>query len=282
MGNYAKIVQEIARGWQRGTTYVVTPQSTIAKKIISGFSCGTGSKAATIGDSVELTLNSAQNYLEEFCNIFKEGKYTVILHKKDGIVDVSKIGELNRDGTIIRYNSAKQAEEEAKKILMKQFELPSEQQREVCLITRDKDLFLNTLGDAHEANLPSVIDDLNFPKRELKIFHNHPTNTADGNSYPLSIKDIITLANENAHSITALNKFGEYNTVILKKRLTYGIPQYILRTFKNRLEPILGKNVIPGNNSPESYSSELHKAYKELLSQFDMEYATNYFNLVNL
>lgn len=218
------------------------------KKIISCFSCGTGSKATTIGDTV----------------------------------DVSKIGELNRDGTIIRYNTAKQAEEEAKKILMKQFELPSEQQREVCLITRDKDLFLNTLGDVHEANLPSVIDDLSVPKRELKIFHNHPTNTADGNSYPLSIEDIITLASENVHSITALNKFGEYSTVTLKERLTVGVLQYILTTFKNRLEPVLGKNVMPGNNPPQLYSSELHKAYKELLPEFDMKYTTNYFNLANL
>lgn len=279
---YEKIVQELAREWQMGTTSVMTSQNTVAKKIISSFSCGTGSKTTTIGDTLELTLNSAKKYLNEFCNIFKEGEYTVISHKKGGTVDVSKIGELNRDGTIIRYNTAKQAEEEAKKILMKQFELPSEQQREVSLITRNRDLYLNTIGEAHISKLPSVSYDSSVPKRELKIFHNHPTNTADGNSYPLSIGDIITLANANVHSITALNKFGEYSTVTLKEPLTDGVPQYILTTFKNRLEPILGENVMPGNNPPQLYSSELHKAYKELLPQFDMKYTTNYFNLANL
>ena len=222
--------------------------------------------------------------MDEFCNIFKEGKYTVITHKNGGIVDISKIGELNRDGTIIRYNSVKQAEEEAKKILMKQFDLPLEQQRELCLVTRDKDLFLNTLGDAHESSLPSVIDDLNISKRELKIFHNHPINASSGKSYPLSLQDIYTFASDNIHSMTAFNKLGEYNTVVLKEPIgnPISISQYILRTLQNKLEPILGKNIIPSNNPPDLYCQELHKAYKALLPQFNIEYTTNYSYLTNL
>lgn len=281
MGNYTKIVQEIAREWQRGTPSVVTSK---AKKIISCFSCGAGSKTTTIEDTVELTLNSAKKYLDEFCNIFKEGKYTVISHKKGGIVDVSKIGELNRDGTIIRYNTAKQAEEEARKILMKQFELPSEQQRELSLITRDKDLFLNTLGDAHEASLPSVAYDLSVPKRELKIFHNHPQIDVFGEkSYPLSGGDLQILAKDNLYSVTAINHLGEYSTATLKESLKYPdlTGSHLFRTLKARLEPVVGKGVIPENN-PELYSQEVHKAYKELLSQYGIEYTTNYSYLTNL
>ena len=280
MGNYTKIVQEIAREWQSGTTSSMTSQ---AKKIISSFYCDSA-KAATIGDTVELTLNSAKKYLDEFCNIVKEGKYTVISHKNGGIVDVSKIGELNRDGTIIRYNTAKQAEEEAKKLLMKQFELPAEQQREICLMTRDKDLFLNTIGDAHEASLPSVAYDLCVPKRELKIFHNHPQiDVFGGKSYPLSVGDLRALASDNLYSVTAINHLGEFSTATLKESLKYPdlTGTHLFRTLKARLEPIVGKGVIPENN-PELYSQEVHKAYKELLSQYEIEYATNYSYLTSL
>ena len=284
MGNYTKIVQEIARGWTRGTTSPIITQQTTVENIIESLYRGTGSKAATIGDTVELTLNSAKKYLDEFCNIFKEGKYTVISHKNGGIVDVSKIGELNRDGTIIRYNTAKQAEEEAKKILMKQFDVPLEQQRELSLITRDKDLFLNTIGDAHEASLPGVDYDLSVPKRELKIFHNHPQiDVFEGKSYPLSVGDLQILASDNLYSVTAINHLGEFSTATLKESLKYpGLTgTHLFRTLKARLEPVVGKGVIPENN-PELYSQEVHKAYKELLSQYGIEYTTNYSYLTNL
>lgn len=281
MSSYTKIVKEIAKTWTRGNSAIVRPQSTVVREISAEWSFGRGSNALTVGDTLELSM---KKYLDEFCNIFKEGKYTVISHKKGGIVDISKIGEWNRDGTIIRYNSAKQAEEEAKKILMKQFDIPLEQQRELCLVTRDKDLFLNTVGEAHESGLPNVIDDLNISKKELKIFHNHPINVISGKSYPLSLRDIYTFALENIHSITAFNRLGEYNTVVLKEPLrnSISISQYILRTLQNKLEPILGKNIMPSNNPPDKYCQQLHKAYKELLSQFNIEYSTNYSDLINI
>lgn len=281
MSSYTKIVKEIAKTWTRGNSAIVRPQSTVVREISAEWSFGRGSNALTVGDTLELSM---KKYLDEFCNIFKEGKYTVISHKKGGIVDISKIGEWNRDGTIIRYNSAKQAEEEAKKILMKQFDIPLEQQRELCLVTRDKDLFLNTVGEAHESGLPSVIDDLNISKKELKIFHNHPINVISGKSYPLSLHDIYTFALENIHSITAFNRLGEYNTVVLKEPLrnSISISQYILRTLQNKLEPILGKNIMPSNNPPDKYCQQLHQAYKELLSQFNIEYSTNYSDLINI
>ena len=281
MPNYTKIVQEIAQGWRTCGNQAVKSQAEIVKETIDSLFHSTSSRTFAVGDTIELSM---KKYLDEFCNIFKEGNYTIISHKKGGIVDVSKIGELNRNGTVIRYNSAKQAEEEAKKILMKQFDLPLEQQRELCLVTRDKDLFLNTLGDAHESSLPSVINDINIPKRELKIFHNHPINALSGKSYPLSLQDIYTFASDNIHSMTAFNKLGEYNTVVLKEPIgnPIFISQYILRTLQDKLEPILGKNIIPSNNPPDLYCQELHKAYKELLSQFNIEYTTNYSYLTNL
>jgi len=45
------------------------------------------------------------------------------------MVDLSKIGEL-KDNTIVRYNTPEQAKQAAKDLVMKQFELPFEMQRE--------------------------------------------------------------------------------------------------------------------------------------------------------
>lgn len=276
-----QIVQTIAKGWNRGRT-VSNPQTRIAEEIIAGFNRGVKSTSSVGGNTLELTLKPAKKYLDDFCDVFTEGKYTVIKPKRDIVVDISKIGELNKDGTIIRYQTPKQAEEAARKILLSQFNVPPAQQRELCLITRKNDLFLNSIGDAHDTGLPSVIDDVNFSTMELKIFHNHPTNNPSQKSYPLSLGDIYLLASENVHSITAINNLGEFNTAILKEPLgsSWSISQYIFRTLKNRLEPIIGKNVVPGNN-PELYIKEVHKAYKELLPQWDIEYLTNYSYLTN-
>lgn len=281
MPNYTKIVQEIAQGWRTCGNQAVKSQAEIVKETIDSLFHSTSSRTFAVGDTVELSI---KKYLNEFCNIFKEGNYTVISHKNGGIVDVSKIGELNRDGTIIRYNSAKQAEEEAKNILMKQFDLPFEQQREVSLITRDKDLFLNKIGDAHEAELPSVAYDPSISKRELKIFHNHPQiAAAGGKSYPLSAGDIQILMLDNLHSVTAINKSGEFSTATLKEILPHpeGAKHQFFIAIKKRLIPIIGGNLVPENN-PELYIKEVHKAYKELLSQYGIEYTTNYSYLNNL
>ncbi len=280
MSATSKIVESIARTWIKSPKPATKSQADIVREIIADFSCGACSKPHTV-DTVELSLkgalHSAEKYLDDFCDVITEGKYTVISHKWGGYVDVSKIGQLNRNGTIIRYSSAKQAEEEAKKILMKQFDKPLQNQKELCLITRDKDLFLNDIGNAHNSELPSILYDTNCPKGELKIFHNHPVDKVTKKSYPLSLGDIYILASDNVHSITAFNHLGEFNTATLKEPLKYpwSISQFIIRTFQNRLEPIVGKNVDPTNN-PELYTTEIHKAYKELLSQFNIEYTTNY------
>ena len=281
MVNSAKLlvqVQSLAKEWNYGVTHAVAPHIKFSNEILYGFNRGISTKNQIVGDTLELSINSCKKYLNEICDVITEGKYTVIKHKTGGIVDVSRIGELNRDGTIIRYNTAKQAEEEAKKILMKQFDLPPEQQRELCLITRDKDLFLNSIGDVHETGLPSIIDDISCPKKELKIFHNHPTNNSSNKSYPLSIGDINLMANEEVHSITAINHLGEYSMATITTPFEspgYRVATYLVCKLKERLEPIVGENVIPGKN-PELYIKEIHKAYKELLSQCNIEYTTNY------
>ena len=273
MANYSKLVQSFRQEWNSIAHTVVSQP-----KPSAGFNCGISTKSSIFGDTLELSIDSCKKYLDEFCDVFTEGKYTVVKHKTGGIIDVSKIGDLNRDGTIIRYRTAKQAEEEAKKILMRQFDLPADQQRELCLITRDKDLFLNSIGDVHDAGLPSIIDDIACPKEELKIFHNHPTNNTSGKSYPLSIGDINLMVSEEVHSVTAINHLGEYSTATIKKPFTspgYRIAAHLVNKLKEQLEPIIGKDVIPGKN-PELYIKEIHKAYKELLPQFNIEYTTNY------
>ena len=159
-----------------------------------------------------------------------------------------------------------------------QFDLPPEQQREICLITRDKDLFLNSIGKDHCASLPDVIEDLSIPRGELKVFHNHPTNNPTGKSYPLSIDDIFMLARNQVHSITALNSSGEFSTAIITKPFVsggYTVASWIKRELIKRLENNFGKNVLPEKN-PELYIKEIHKAYKELLPQCNIEYTTNY------
>ena len=284
MANYTKLVQSLAKEWNYGVTSTVKSQRKIVEEILAGFNGGIDTKPSIVGDTLELSIDSCKKYLAEFCDVFTEGKYTVIKHKTGGIVDVSKIGDLNRDGTIIRYGTSKQAEEEAKKILMRQFDLPREQQREVALITRNNDLFLNSIGEEHCATLPSVIEDLSIPRKELKLFHNHPTNITTGKSYPLSIDDIFALARNEVKSITAINHLGEFSTATITKPFAsggYTVAPWIKRELIKRLEQDFGKNVVPEKN-PELYIQEVHKAYKELLSQCNIEYSTNYSYLTNL
>jgi len=274
-----QIVKTIAKEWTMGPSS--NPMRKQAQNIVSGIFDGINSKSAKLTDTVE---KEAKKYLDTFCRVFKEGKYTVIEHQWGGTVDVTKIGKLNNDGTIIRCKTLAQAEAEAKKILMEQFKLPKEKQKELCLITKDRDLFLNSLGDAHETKLPSVIDDKTIAKYKLKIFHNHPTNAECGKSYPLSIEDIVRLASDEVQSITAINSLGEFNSATIKvpfKSPGYSVSQYLLQILKNRLEPILGEGVFPDKN-PELYIKEVHKAYKEILPQLGIEYNTNYSYLSKL
>ena len=274
-----QIVKTIAKEWT--TSPSSNPMRKQAQNIVASIFDGINSKPAKVIDTIE---KEAKKYLDTFCSVFKEEKYTVIEHQWGGIVDVAKIGKLNNNGTIIRCKTPAQAEDEAKKILMEQFKLPKEKQKELCLITKDRDLFLNSLGNAHETELPSVIDDKTIAKYKLKIFHNHPTNAECGKSYPLSVEDIVRLTSDEVQSITAINSLGEFNSATIKvpfKSPGYLVSQYLLQILKNRLEPILGKGVFPDKN-PELYIKELHKAYKEILPQLGIEYNTNYSYLSKL
>ena len=282
MAFVSKIAKNIAqKGSTAGLSAAGNPMRKKAQEIVASLFNEINSKPVRMAKTIE---TESKKYLDMFCNVFKEGEYTVIEHNWGGSVDVTKIGKLNKNGTIIRCKSSAQAEEEAKKILMAQFKIPREQQKELCLITKGRDLFLNDVGDAHETGLPSVIDDKTIAKYELKIFHNHPTNAQCGKSYPLSVGDIVRLASDEIKSITAINSSGEFSTATIKapfKSPGYSLSQCILRILKDRLEPILGEGVFPDKN-PELYIKEVHKAYKEILPLFDIEYCTNYSYLKNL
>ncbi len=156
---------------------------------------------------------SPEKYLSKNCDVFKEGNYTVIQHKKGGIVDVSKIGDLNNNGTIIRYRSPEQAKQGAIDALMKHFDSPIGQQREQVVAVLDNDLHLGMIGDATSATKPGIAHPFNHSKGKVDLFHNHPSLNRMGTTAPLSGNDITSTCVCECRSITAVNSFGEYSTV---------------------------------------------------------------------
>ncbi len=262
------------------------------------------------------------DYLKKHCNVYREAGsysriYTVIEANKGEMVDISRIGDLNKRGTILRYNTPEQAKQGAIKVVMKQFELPHEQQCELAVVTKGKDLYLNNPGGFDNAPYHQVGHCGHSDTfQDIEIFHNHPDCYGFGQTLPLSFGDIKTaMGFDRAKSVTAINSAGEFNTLIRTNasasdcqkisqwtRHDYYKDVVLIRlknlrelSEKSKLTPEAAAELemldyyAKTNNydlikytTDEYYAKIIHEAYKEIFPKYGFEYTTNYSNLKNI
>ena len=147
------------------------------------------------------------------------GKRSILETKPVGNIDTSQIGVCLSDGTIhfpklnmTRFRTAEEAEAHAKEVVMKQFNVPIAEQREIAVATWGRDYYHNTPGQHCRTASPIIYSGNNHPRGKTDLVHNHPSHNEIGDSVPLSGNDLQTLIMNESHSVTALNKAGEYNT----------------------------------------------------------------------
>lgn len=262
-------------------------------------------------------LNDIEKYLNEHCNIYKEGEHTVIEPKNGGMIKLSELGNIKLN-TIIRFNTPEQAREAAKTFVMEQFDLPIEQQCERFVAVDGNDIVGISQGDATRVT-PVGLKMARFAPRTIDIYHNHPLQ--DSIDFPLSdeLGDIAVLIRYNVRSITAYNHFGEFNRaevidsvklteggILFKNELFLALDQYKAmallgkekgtkyislrnidkhRTVEQQREYEKLNNEYTNlyielqNKKQKEYAKLMHSMYKEILPKFGVKYTTNYSNL---
>ena len=215
------------------------------------------------------------------------GKRSILETKPVGKVDVSKLGVCLSDGTVrfphlnmIRYRTAEEAEANAKKICMKQYETPIGQQKEIMIGTVGRDLYLNEIGTENKCQAPAVLMSKAYRNRPKKLFHNHPTCLDGGYSEPVSPFDIWHATDVNPISLTAFNSYGEYNTVKMTDK-------YFKLSQRDKLQivyDLTGAEIKMQENIGQCTAEQLaiiqHKCNAEILPQYGIEYETNFSNLL--
>lgn len=225
-------------------------------------------------------------------------------------VNPHELGFCHLDGTVkfknfTRYRTAHEAEAEAKRIVMKQFEAPVGEQKEIMTATVGNDLYVGMEGSngmfGHECYPPAGI-----MGKKAKLFHNHPVCTGQGDSNPVSCMDISAMLTQEAQSITAFNRIGQYCTAELKnpnkildllegriKDFIKAHPEQInaslgLKAQKVMLDDMVAeidklKALYRDKISEKSLMTIVqHISNKRILPQLGIEYKTNFSNLLDL
>lgn len=257
-----------------------------------------------------MRLKAELNLAEQVAKYVKVCRKRSVLETKPiGKINVTELGICLPNGTIhfphlnmTRYKTAEEAEIQAKKIVMKQFEAPVGQQKERMTAVVGSDLYI---GEEGYQSMFGYACDTPFGARgkRAKLFHNHPTCTETMGSCPASLDDIGEMFNRGAQSITAFNAQGEFSTVKLidKNKILKSFTKeqrerlkqhpenkdYLGSVFLrlvllndlskeiNKLETALGRKL-----TTEEFALAQHLSNKKILPEIGIEYKTNFSNLL--